>query len=197
MKRTVWFTIFALILSAPSFATGVAAQQAATSTHKPASSAASLAGTWRSAEDRTRLATSLDESIWGPNASSVRTVEMRVQGAGQATISVSRRVVDAKGRTITGSASVEEAQIEIGAAQPPVNTRIEHEVKVLKAERRYPDDPKTRWPLDGLGIKVVTFEGGNPNELEVRVDTPEGTGSFWETLRRAGSRAPAKPTKTP
>lgn len=189
MQRTSLLVVIALLTAAPVFASGLPGQTASAAT--PA--AASLAGTWRSAEDRTRIAGALEESIWGRNASTVRTVEMTVKGGGEATLSVSRRVVNAAGRTVAGSASIEEAQIVIGAPQPAVNTRIEHEVKVVKAERRYPDDPKTRWDMNGLAVKVVTFEGGAPGTLEIRVDTPEGTGSFWETLRRASARSTAKP----
>ena len=52
---------------------------------------------------------------------------------------------------------------------------------------RYPDDPESTWPLDGASVKVVTFSDGDGDSLEVRFDTPEGRGSFWETLRRAGA----------
>lgn len=188
MQRTSLFVVIALLTAARVFANGLPGQ--AQTVAAPA--AASLAGTWRSAEDRTRIAGQLEESIWGRNASTVRTVELTVKSSGEATLSVSRRVVNAAGRTVAGSASIEEAQIVIGAAQPAVNTRIEHDVKVVKAERRYPDDPKTRWDMTGLAVKVVTFEGGKPGTLEIRVDTPEGTGSFWETLRRAAARPAAK-----
>jgi hypothetical protein len=57
-------------------------------------------------------------------------------------------------------------------------------VKVVSAFRTYPDDPKSKWDMSGLAVQVVTFEDGDRNTLEVRFDTPEGRGSFWETLRR-------------
>jgi hypothetical protein len=63
---------------------------------------------------------------------------------------------------------------------------------VKAAERRYPDDPDSRWPLDGVRVIVATF-ADDPRALEIRFDTPEGRGSFWETVRR-GTR---KPSSTP
>ena len=148
---------------------------------------ASLAGTWRSNEERTPLTSTFDVSVWGPNANAVRTVELVVQKTGEARLTVTRKVIDAKGRTVMASSSVEEAQITIGEGKETIGGRVEHAVKVASAERRYPDDPKSKWPLDGLGVKVVSF--ADPGMLEVRVDTPEGTGSFWEMLRRGGAAA--------
>ena len=68
--------------------------------------------------------------------------------------------------------------------------RLELGPLVKHAERRYPDDPKGTWELDGLRVTVSTFTD-DPSRIEVRVDTPEGRGSFWETLRRNASK-PAK-----
>ena len=50
--------------------------------------------------------------------------------------------------------------------------------------------PAATWPLDGLKVKLAIVDGANPQTLEIRFDTPEGKGSFWETLRRVA--APAK-----
>ena len=61
-----------------------------------------------------------------------------------------------------------------------------------QAERRYPDDPAATWKLDGLRVDVATFSD-KPGEIEVRVDFPEGRGSFWETLRRV--QAATKPRR--
>jgi hypothetical protein len=145
-----------------------------------------LAGTWSSATDQIRLTGDFEESVWGKNASSVRTVQMAVRPSGEATLTVTRKVVDARGRTVAASTSIEEAQITLGGSQETIGGRVEHAVKVVSAERRYPDDPDYRWPLDGLKVQVVTFAEGDGNTIEVRVDTPEGRGSFWETLRRQG-----------
>ena len=41
--------------------------------------------------------------------------------------------------------------------------------------------------IDGLRVGVITFND-KPGEIEVRVDFPEGRGSFWETLRRRGTK---------
>jgi hypothetical protein len=146
--------------------------------------ASKLVGSWKSAPERLKLATDFDKSIWGPNASSVRTVDLTIMASGESTLRVTKRVVDARGRTAPGSTSVEEARLRIGSPQQSRATRVEHAVKVVRAERSYPDDPAARWPIEGLRVQIVTAENGDGNTLELRFETPEGTGSFWETLRR-------------
>ena len=123
----------------------------------PTTSHSALIGTWRSAVEQTPLSSSFDESVWGKNAKATR-----------------------------AATSIEHAELTIGEAQPPKDVRSDFAVTVKLAERRYPDDPGGTWPLDGLRVMVSTF-ADDPSRIEVRVDTPEGRGSFWETLRRAKS----------
>lgn len=164
----------------------------------PASAAGStaLSGTWRSASDEMPLTTAFDESVWGKGAKSVRTVQMVVRPTGDATLTVTRRVVDGRGRTVAGSTSIEHATLVLGAVESSNDVRSELAVTVKNAERRYPDDPKATWALDGLRVELATFND-KPGEIEVRVDFPEGRGSFWETLRRAtrGTQQPARTTQ--
>jgi len=155
-----------------------------------------LVGRWRSAPEEFRLTTDFDVSVWGPNASSVRTVTLTIGDSGQGTLEVVKKVVDARRRTVRASESVEKAQIVVAAPSPAAAGRVEHPVKVTSAERTYPDDPGYRWTLEGLGVKIATVEGGAPDTLEVRFDTPEGRGSFWETLRKARTGATV-PARTP
>ena len=142
-------------------------------------------GTWKSAPDELRLNTDFDKSVWGANATSVRTVELVVRSQTEATLRVVKKVVNAKRQTVPASTWIEEAALQLGAAAPGVADRVEHQVTVTKAVRLFPDDPSYKWPLDGLKVKVVTFTDRDPNTLEVRYDTPDGRGSFWETLKRA------------
>ena len=169
----------------------------------PGSSAAdvsALNGTWRSAADEMRLSTPFDESVWGKDAKSTRIVEMVIRQGGDATLSVTRRVIDAKGRAVPGSTSIEHVTLVLSEGKASTGPRSELTVTVKQAERRYPDDPKGTWTIDGLRVGVTTFND-KPAEIEVRVDFPEGRGSFWETLRRTpGKPAPResrKPSTTP
>jgi len=152
---------------------------------------AALTGTWRSTPEELPLTTEFDVSVWGKNAKSIRSVEMSVRPGGDATVIVTRKVVDARGRTIKGSESIEEARLQLNAdaAVPASYAPERHEVPVTvtTAERRYPEDPEARWPLDGVKVSLARF-ADNPESIEIRFDTPEGRGSFWETLRRAASR---------
>jgi hypothetical protein len=154
----------------------------------PTVSHSALIGTWRSAPEETPLSSEFDESVWGKNAKAVRTVEMTVKAAGEATLTVTRRILDARGREIKAATSIERADVSIGAPQQQNDVRADLAVTVKRAERRYPDDPNGTWPMDGLRVIVSTFSDDQAR-LEVRVDTPEGRGSFWETLRRAGARS--------
>src|SRR5262245_17260313 len=153
-----------------------------------------LSGAWRSAPEETPLTSAFDESVWGKNAKAIRLVEMSVRPTGEATLTVTRRVVDAKGRTVRGSTSIEQADLTIGAVQNTNGVRSELATTVKHAERRYPDDPAGTWMLDGLRVEVSTFSD-NAGTIEVRVDFPEGRGSFWESLRRPNQK-PAAPTTT-
>ena len=155
----------------------------------------SLAGTWKSAADELKLTSDFDKSVWGPNATSVRTVELTVRPNNEATLRVVKKVIDGKGRTVAASTWIEEAELQIGAMTPGTATRLEHQVNVVKAVRLFPDDPNYKWPLDGLKVKVVTFSDGDGNTLEVRYDTPEGRGSFWETLKRSRSGTGSRPSR--
>ena len=151
-----------------------------------------LVGTWKSAPDRLALTTAFDESVWGKNATSVRLVDLNVLPTGHATLTVTRKVENAKGVAVAGSTSIEHAELVIGAAKDPVASRVEYETTVSKAERRYPDSPGSTWNLEGLRVTVSTLQGEENKSVEIRFDTPEGRGSFWETLRRVTAKRPAK-----
>lgn len=149
-----------------------------------------LIGTWKSAPDELKLTSDFDKSVWGANATSIRMVELIVRSPTEATLRVVKKVVNQKGQTVPASTWIEEADLQIGDSSPGTADRIEHQVTVMKAVRLFPDDKDYRWPLDGLKVKVVTFTDRDPNTLEVRYDTAEGRGSFWETLKRGVAAAP-------
>jgi hypothetical protein len=143
-----------------------------------------ITGTWRSAAEEIPLSSPFDESVWGKNAKAVRTVDLTIKSNGDATLTVTRKVLDSRGREIKAATSIERAEVSIGAVQHSIDVRSDLAVTVKHAERRYPDDPTGTWTLDGLRVTVSTF-ADDPARLEVRVDTPEGRDSFWETVRRA------------
>jgi hypothetical protein len=158
-----------------------------------AANSATLTGTWRSAVDETRLSTPFDESVWGKDAKSTRVVEMTIKSADEATLTVTRKILDARGREISAATSIEYAEVSIGAVRHVFDVRSDLAVTVKNAERRYPADPAGTWQLDGLRVTVSTFSD-DPSRIEVRVDTPEGRGSFWETLRRVTRRPSTRPS---
>jgi hypothetical protein len=151
--------------------------------------APAMTGTWKALTERLPLTGDFNEQVWGKNAVSVRDVTLSVKATGDAVLTVSRKVLDARGRVVPGSASVEKADITIGAAQPGFATRLDHAVTVVKAERTHPDDPTDRWPLENLRVGVVSFSDGAPS-LEVRFEPADGQGTFSELLtRQRSSRA--------
>ena len=143
-----------------------------------------------------KLTSDFDKSVWGANATSVRTVELVVKSNTDATLRVVKKVIDARRRTVPASTWIEEAQLRIGGTTPGVADRVEHEVTVTSAVRLFPDEPNYRFAIDGLRVKLVTFTARDGNSLEVRYDTPEGRGSFWETLTRART-TPPRAARTP
>ena len=153
-----------------------------------ATTAPSLTGTWRSVPEETPLSSAFDESVWGKNAIAVRTVAMTITPTGDATLTVTRKVLDAHRREFKAATSIEHIALSIGTVERSIDVRSDFAVTVKHAERRYPDDPGGSWALQGLRVTVSTF-ADDPSRIEVRVDTPEGRGSFWETLRRARGKS--------
>jgi hypothetical protein len=157
-----------------------------------ARTAAALVGTWRSAQERVPLNSPFDISVWGKGANSVRAVDMTIKGSGEGTVTVTRKVTDARNRTVPGSTAIERAEVVVGESREGLAGQREYELKVVKAERRYPDFAGSVWALDGLKVKLSVAGGASPQSLEIRFDTPEGDGSFWDTLRRAAAAAPKR-----
>ena len=159
----------------------------------PARSAgqSSLAGTWQSAPDEVRLSAPHQEAIWGKNASEVRTVRLSVQPNGAGTLTVTRKVLDARRRTVPGTTSVEEVELTVGVAAAASDVRVDLPVTVKRAERRYPGDPAGTWTIEGLRVVVTSFPD-DASRLEVRLEFPDGRGSFWDTLRRVNRAGPTR-----
>ena len=149
------------------------------------------AGTWHGKTERLPLTGDFNEKIWGKNATSVRDVTLAVRTGGGATLTISRKVVDARGRVVPGSSSLEEAEVVIGQARRGFASRLDHDVRVVKAERRYPGAPADTWPLESLRVNVVTFTDSR-DTLEIRFEPSDGQGSFSEVLTRGASNGPRK-----
>ena len=184
MRTQILASIAAFIISAPVYG----AMQAPAGS-KPSTTSADLVGAWSSDPYEMPLSTDFDKSVWGPNAKSVRTVRLTVTQAGEATLNVTRKVLDAHGKAVLGSTSIEEAKLMVGALEESTSPRAEYAVKVVSAERRYPDDKNDTWKIEGLHVKIASIEQAPERAIEVRFDTPEGRGSFWETLHREGRKS--------
>src|ERR687892_505815 len=115
-----FITAVAVLLISAAGATAQTTRQPARPDDEGARQAATpvLTGTWKSNPDQLKLTSDFDKSVWGPDASSVRTVEVVVRPTGDATMKVTKKVVDAKGRTVPASTWIEEAQLKIGASTP-------------------------------------------------------------------------------
>ncbi len=151
----------------------------------------SLAGLWTAPRYEVPLNSDLDVSVWGRNVSYRRDVDLAIEPSGEGILTVRTAVVDSRGRAKPASVSIEEARIRLEMPAQVGEGRMDPEVTVLSAERRYPDDPEYRPSLDGLVVKVSTV-AGDPTRINIRLDTPEGRGSFGETLtlkRRASNGA--------
>ena len=142
-----------------------------------------LAGTWQSAADETPLNAPHQVAIWGKNAKEVRTVRIVIKPSGEAALTVTRKVIGARGRTVSGATSIEHADLRLGNPAAASGPRVDLPVTLERAERRYPDDPDGTFAIEGLRVTVTAFSD-DASRLEVRLDFPEGRGSFWEELHR-------------
>ena len=162
----------------------------------PSAQPTALAGTWQSTADETPLNAPHQVAIWGKNAKEVRTVRMVIKPAGEAALTVTRRVIDARGRPVSGTTSIEHADVRLGSpAAATSGPRVDLPVTLERAERRYPDDPAGTFAIEGLRVTVTMFPD-DAARLEVRLDFPEGRGSFWEELRRQSQRPARSPVNT-
>jgi hypothetical protein len=153
-----------------------------------------LSGVWTAEPLKIRLSSAFDVSVWGPDASSLRKVQLTIQPSGDGTIKVTRSVVDGHGRTKPATVSVEEAQLHVRMPETGDASRVEPIVEVLKPQRRYLDDPANRWPLDGLVVKLVATDLDH-DRINLQFDLPDGRGSFGETLVRQRPARPGTSTK--
>jgi hypothetical protein len=150
--------------------------------------APALVGTWKAKTERFPLTGDFNEKVWGKDAVSVRDVTLAVKSTGEATLTISHKILDARARVVPGSPSVEQAEVTISGARPGFATRVDYEVRVVKAERRYPDTPGDRWMLDNLRVGVVSFTDDR-DALEIRFEPADGQGSFSDLLARQRTAA--------
>ena len=142
-----------------------------------------LSGTWNAEPLEIRLSSDFDVSVWGPNASSVRNVEMTIRPSGQGTIKVTRSVVDGRGKTKTASVSVEEATLLLRLPEVVDANRIEPIVDVQSPKRCYPDEPNDCTSSGPEGEAGAT---DLEHDRLIYISTCRTAGSFGETLIRRG-----------
>ena len=93
-------------------------------------------------------------------------------------------VRDRRGRVVPGTAEIEEVRFAVGDLAEEPGRQPHYATRIVRAERRFADDAASAFARDGVKLALYAQEG-KPDMMEVRFDTPEGTGSFWETIRRA------------
>jgi hypothetical protein len=151
-----------------------------------------LAGTWKAPEYRMERTGALDVEVFGVHASDVRNVDLTLQPSGEGVLKVSTSVVDRNGRK--WAPSLLEAKLRVGPpAAAASGGRIQPTVTVLSAEMRYLDGAGDRYPRDGSRVTITT--DSTLAELDLRLDTAMGDGSFWTTLKR--QRAPQATASRP
>lgn len=147
-----------------------------------------LIGRWTAPPFEITLSSDFHRSVYGPNARSVRQVTLTIRPSGDGTFTVTNSVRDRTGKTVPGTREINEVTFTIGDLKREPGAQPRYTSQIVKAERRYPDDPQSTFPLDGAKLELFAPEG-KTGALEIRFDTPEGRGSFWETLRRNASKA--------
>ena len=150
-----------------------------------------LAGRWTAPLFEIALTGDFHRSVYGPDARSVRQVALTIRPSGDGTLTVTNSVRDRSGKTVPGTRQIEEVVFTIGDVKREPGYQPRYTTHIVKAERRYPDDPPSTFPLDGAKLELFVPEGKS-GVLDVRFDTPDGRGSFAETLRPAGRPAARK-----
>jgi hypothetical protein len=152
----------------------------------------SLTGQWRSAPFELALTSEFHQSVYGAGARSVRQVTMTIRPSGEGVFLVTSSVRDRRGRVVPGTQEIEDVTFTVGDRVEEPGRPAHYASRIVRAERRFADDPKSAFPRDGVKLAIYVLEG-KPGSIEVRFDTPEGSGSFWETLRRP---SPSRPSST-
>ena len=147
---------------------------------------ASLAGRWQSAPFELSLTSDLHVSVYGSGARSVRSVSMTLEPSGDGVFRVTNAVRDRRGRLVAATQEIQEVTFSVGELVEEPGRQPHFATRVVKAERRFADEPASASPRDGVKLAIYALD--TPGAIEVRFDTPEGTGSFWETLRRTRAR---------
>ena len=151
-----------------------------------------LKGTWKAQELKVPANTELDQEEWGKGASKVRNVQLLLEPNGSGTLRIESSVVDAQGRPKKYSQAVVDAKLTV-AEPPDTGDRVKPPVTILSAEERYLDDPKDVRKIEGLRLKL-DMPSRDSGILNIFYETPEGNGSFGETLRRPTTQASARGT---
>ena len=147
---------------------------------------ATLAGRWTSSPLELALTSEFHQSVYGAGAVSVRSVTMTIQPSGDGVFTVTSRVRDRRGRVVAGTQEIEEVRFAVGDLVEQPGRQPHYATRIVRAERRFADDATSAFARDGVKLALY-LPGGKTGTMEVRFDTPEGTGSFWETVRRAGA----------
>jgi len=149
-----------------------------------------IAGRWTASPFDVELNSDFHRSVYGAGARSVRLVSLTIRPTGEGTFTVTSSVRDRSGRTVPGTREVEEVRFTVGDLTREPGYQPHYTGRIVRAERRYPDDPGSTVQLDGAKLDLFVPDS-KAGALNVRFDTPEGRGSFWETLRRAQGTAGA------
>ena len=149
---------------------------------------ASLAGRWQSAPFELALTSDFHISVYGSGARSARSVTMTLEPSGKGEFRVTSHVRDRRGRVVPGTQEIQDVRFEVGDLVEEPGRQPHYTSRVAHAERRFADEPASAFPRDGVKLAIYVLD--RPGTLEVRFDTPEGTGSFWETLRRGTGAKP-------
>lgn len=149
-----------------------------------------MAGHWTANPFEVTLHSDFHRSVYGPGARSSRLVDLTIRESGEGVFTVTSRIRDHSGRTVSGTREIDELRFEIGDLRHDTGYQPSYTSTIVKAERRYPDDPGSTFALDGAKLEFFVHEE-HPGTLDIRFDTPEGPGSFWETLHRAQRSRPS------
>ena len=157
----------------------------------PLGAETALTGHWQSSSLELALTSDFHKSVYGSGAKSVRSVTLNIKPSGEGVFQVTNSVRDRQGHVVAGTREIEDVTFSVGDLVQEPGRPPHYTTHVTHAERRFTDDPQSAFAHDGVMLAIYRKDD-KAGEIEVRFDTPEGTGSFWETMHRAAAHT-AKP----
>ena len=123
-------------------------------------------------------------------ARSVRSVTVAIQPSGDGVFTVTEQRARRAGARRDRHREIEDVRFAVGDLVEEPGRQPHYTTRIVRAERRFADDPASAFARDGVKLALYVKEGAT-GTMEVRFDTPEGTGLLLgNRASRVGASTP-------